>query len=107
MGWIATIVLGIIGSFVGGLIAWVFGFGRDPYQAGGCILSIVGAVAALLICCWAVGARRGRRRWVHFLGREKRPHTAQQFGKNGGLVPPVVAPLPGGRARRSLRPAPG
>lgn len=48
----ATIVLGIIGSFIGGLLGWAL-FGTDlddgALQASGVIGSIVGAVIALLV----------------------------------------------------------
>ncbi len=48
----ATIVLGIIGSFIGGFLGWAL-FGKDfsegALQASGIIGSIVGAVVALLV----------------------------------------------------------
>ena len=48
----ATIVLGIVGSFVGGFIGWAL-FGTDladgALQASGVIGSVVGAVIALLV----------------------------------------------------------
>lgn len=51
MGVGATIVLGIVGSFIGGFIGWAL-FGKDfsegALQASGIIGSIVGAVIALL-----------------------------------------------------------
>jgi uncharacterized membrane protein YeaQ/YmgE (transglycosylase-associated protein family) len=51
MGILPTAVLGIVGSFVGGAI-WAL-FKKDvalwPPQAGGIILSIVGAIIVLLI----------------------------------------------------------
>jgi len=50
MGLIPTIVLGIIGSFIGGVIAVLFTsreFG--DYSTSGLIGSIVGAIVALLI----------------------------------------------------------
>ncbi|MGA9102153.1 GlsB/YeaQ/YmgE family stress response membrane protein [Aeromicrobium sp.] len=50
MGILATLLLGIVGSFVGGAI-WAL-FSDDKildFQAGGLILSVVGAVVALLI----------------------------------------------------------
>ena len=52
MGIFATIVLGIIGSFIGGFIGWAL-FGKDladgALQASGIIGSVVGAVIALLV----------------------------------------------------------
>ena len=52
MGVLGTIVLGIVGSFVGGFLGFVL-FGHDfddgAFQASGIIGSIVGAVLALLV----------------------------------------------------------
>ena len=58
MGWLGTMILGIVGSFVGGtLAALVFG-GTLDLSASGLIGSIVGAIIVLLI--WrAMGGRRG------------------------------------------------
>ncbi len=57
MGWLGTMVLGIIGSFVGGtLAALVFG-GTLEVSATGLMGSIIGAIIVLLI--WrAMGGRR-------------------------------------------------
>lgn len=52
MGVGATIVLGIVGSFIGGFLGWAL-FGKDfsegALQPSGIIGSIVGAVIALLV----------------------------------------------------------
>src|SRR6266702_8498397 len=58
MGWLGTMILGIVGSFVGGtLAALVFG-GTLELSASGIVGSIVGAIIVLLI--WrAMGGRRG------------------------------------------------
>jgi uncharacterized membrane protein YeaQ/YmgE (transglycosylase-associated protein family) len=58
MGWLGTMILGIVGSFVGGtLAALVFG-GTLDLSASGLVGSIVGAIIVLLI--WrAMGGRRG------------------------------------------------
>ena len=52
MGFWATVLLGIIGSFVGGFLGYVL-FGKDldegAIQASGIIGSIIGAVVVLLI----------------------------------------------------------
>ena len=52
MGFWATVLLGIIGSFVGGLLGYVL-FGHDldegAIQASGVIGSIIGAVIVLLL----------------------------------------------------------
>jgi uncharacterized membrane protein YeaQ/YmgE (transglycosylase-associated protein family) len=48
----ATILLGIVGSFIGGFLGWAL-FGHDlddgALQASGVIGSIIGAVLALLV----------------------------------------------------------
>ncbi|HEX8082321.1 MAG TPA: GlsB/YeaQ/YmgE family stress response membrane protein [Jatrophihabitans sp.] len=56
----ATILLGIVGSFIGGFLGYLL-FGKDgdegAFQPSGLIGSIIGAIIALLI--WqAVGNRR-------------------------------------------------
>jgi uncharacterized membrane protein YeaQ/YmgE (transglycosylase-associated protein family) len=58
MGWLGTMILGIVGSFVGGtLAALVFG-GNLDLSASGIVGSIIGAIIVLLI--WrAMGGRRG------------------------------------------------
>ena len=52
MGVLATIVLGVIGSFVGGFLGYVL-FGKDASQGAlqpsGILGSIIGAVIALLV----------------------------------------------------------
>ena len=58
-----TILLGIVGSFVGGFIGWAL-FGADiedgALQPSGLIGSIVGAVIALLVFRRMGGRSRGR-----------------------------------------------
>lgn len=51
MGFLMTMILGIIGSFVGGFISWAFGFRPEEgaFRGAGWIMSIVGA----LIVVWA------------------------------------------------------
>jgi uncharacterized membrane protein YeaQ/YmgE (transglycosylase-associated protein family) len=58
MGWLGTMILGIVGSFVGGtLAALVFG-GTLDLSPTGIVGSIIGAIIVLLI--WrAMGGRRG------------------------------------------------
>ena len=57
MGWLGTMILGIVGSFVGGtLAALVFG-GTLDLSASGLVGSIIGAIIVLLI--WR--AMSGRR----------------------------------------------
>ncbi|HEU4770102.1 MAG TPA: GlsB/YeaQ/YmgE family stress response membrane protein [Pyrinomonadaceae bacterium] len=52
MGWLATILLGIVGSILGGLVSWAI-WGVDEtgrgFQPAGLLLSIVGAIIVLWI----------------------------------------------------------
>ncbi|MBN1173312.1 MAG: GlsB/YeaQ/YmgE family stress response membrane protein [Micromonosporaceae bacterium] len=61
MGIIATILLGIVGSFVGGFLGYLL-FGKDADEGAlrpsGLIGSIIGAVIALLIYRAMVRGRR-------------------------------------------------
>ena len=52
IGFLRTVVLGIVGSFIGGFLGYVLfdhDFGEGAIQASGIIGSIIGAVIALLI----------------------------------------------------------
>jgi len=50
MGWIGTILLGIVGSFVGGYLAKVLFHGSDsPFEPAGIVGSIIGALIVLFI----------------------------------------------------------
>ena len=59
MSWLSTMLLGIVGSIVGGLISWAI-WGADTGTGGfhpaGLILSILGAVIVLWI--WRMVGRR-------------------------------------------------
>jgi uncharacterized membrane protein YeaQ/YmgE (transglycosylase-associated protein family) len=62
MGIGGTILLGVVGSFVGGFLAHVlFGLGDALIQPSRLLGSIIGAVIALLVYRAAVGDRTGRR----------------------------------------------
>jgi uncharacterized membrane protein YeaQ/YmgE (transglycosylase-associated protein family) len=58
MGWIATIALGVAGSFVGGAISWLIFGGSDNVQAAGWIMSIVGAFLLVLIYSRVMAAKK-------------------------------------------------
>jgi len=62
MGFWATILLGIVGSFIGGFLGYIL-FHKDAsagaFQTSGLIGSIIGAIIALLIYR-AVNGRRSR-----------------------------------------------
>jgi len=51
MGFLATMALGILGSFMGGLISWAFGFNPEQgaFRGAGWIMSIVGALIVVWI----------------------------------------------------------
>ena len=49
VGWMPTIGLGIAGSFVGGLINWLLGFGHHPFSPSGLIMGIIGGVVTLIV----------------------------------------------------------
>jgi uncharacterized membrane protein YeaQ/YmgE (transglycosylase-associated protein family) len=65
MGIFATIVLGIIGSFIGGFLGYIL-FGKDinegALQPSGIIGSIVGAIIALLVYRFATRRSHPRAR---------------------------------------------
>jgi len=52
MGWLLTIVLGLVGSVVGGFVSSLI-FGTDPmepgFHAGGLVMSTIGAVIVLVV----------------------------------------------------------
>ena len=59
MGWVGTMILGIIGSFVGGTLAALLFGGTLELSASGLIGSIVGSIIVLMI--WrAMGGERTR-----------------------------------------------
>ena len=65
MGIIPTIVLGIVGSFVGGFLGYLI-FGKDAgqgaLQPSGIIGAILGAILALVIYNAVTGKKRSRSR---------------------------------------------
>ena len=61
MGFWATVLLGVVGSFIGGFLGYVL-FGKDldegALQPSGIIGSIIGAIIALLLYRALTGSRR-------------------------------------------------
>ena len=49
MSWVATLVLGVVGSLVGGLIGSLFSGGRGGFRPAGIVLSVIGAMIALWV----------------------------------------------------------
>lgn len=59
MGWLGTMILGIIGSFVGGTLAALLFGGTLDVSAAGIVGSIIGSIIVLLV--WrAMGGQRTR-----------------------------------------------
>ena len=54
-----TMVLGIVGSLLGGFVSWMFGFDPEegPFQGAGWIMSIIGAVIVVWLSLFL--SRRG------------------------------------------------
>lgn len=57
MGWVLTIVLGIVGALVGGFLASALGMNANGGMMG-LIFSVVGAIIVLFIYELATGKRR-------------------------------------------------
>jgi len=58
MSMLATTILGIIGSLVGGTISWlIFGGHEGTINAAGWIMSIIGAIAVIVVYGKMKGAR--------------------------------------------------
>jgi uncharacterized membrane protein YeaQ/YmgE (transglycosylase-associated protein family) len=47
VGYVPTLGIGVVGSFVGGAINYLIGSGSSPFEASGLLMSILGGV----ICC--------------------------------------------------------
>lgn len=57
MGWIMTIVLGIVGAMIGGFIASIIGINADGGFTG-LIFSVIGAIILLFIYEFVMSKRR-------------------------------------------------
>lgn len=65
MSFLQTMLLGIVGSFVGGFLGYVLfdkDFGQGGIQTSGIVGSVIGAIIALLVYRSAGGTGRGRGR---------------------------------------------
>jgi uncharacterized membrane protein YeaQ/YmgE (transglycosylase-associated protein family) len=60
MGLLATMVLGIVGSFVGGFIGSLFSRNRSilDLHPAGLFMSVIGAMLVLMVVGWAGRGRR-------------------------------------------------
>jgi len=54
---VATIVLGVLGSLVGGGIAYALKLGTSPYEPGGWILATLGAIVLLALGWFGMRSR--------------------------------------------------
>lgn len=64
MGWIATMLLGVLGSFVGGFLVALFTSRRVlDFNTSGLIGSVIGAIVVMLIAGF-ISSRRHRRSYV-------------------------------------------
>lgn len=57
MGWIMTIILGIVGASVGGFLAGALGLSTDG-GFGGLVISVIGAIIVLFVYEIITGKRR-------------------------------------------------
>ena len=58
MGWLMTIILGIVGAFVGGWMGTMLGLGTtDDFSIGSIALAVVGSLVVLWI--YGMATRRG------------------------------------------------
>ena len=48
-GIVITILIGVVGSFIGGAISYALLGARDPYQPSGWIMSLIGALVLLFV----------------------------------------------------------
>jgi len=57
-GWIGTLFFGVVGSFLGGMIAFKLRLGTEPFAPAGWFLAIHGAAVAVLFYDPLSAARR-------------------------------------------------
>ena len=59
MGFLMTMLLGVAGSFVGGLISWVFGFRPElgPFRSSGWIMSVLGGLIVVGVALYVAAKR--------------------------------------------------
>jgi uncharacterized membrane protein YeaQ/YmgE (transglycosylase-associated protein family) len=56
-GFIVTMLIGIVGSFIGGAISYLVFGATSPYAPAGWIMSILGAIVLLFLYRMAMGRR--------------------------------------------------
>lgn len=48
-GCVPTILIGVAGSFMGGILNWILGYGQEPLHPSGFFMSCLGGVLALYL----------------------------------------------------------
>lgn len=48
-GWVSTLLVGVIGSFIGGFIKYLLTSSGDPFQASGILFGVVGGILTCFI----------------------------------------------------------
>jgi len=61
MSFVGTMILGIVGSLMGGFVSYVFGFRPEEgaFRGGGWIMSIIGAMLVTWIALYASSRKGG------------------------------------------------
>jgi uncharacterized membrane protein YeaQ/YmgE (transglycosylase-associated protein family) len=67
VGFLPTLGIGVAGSYIGGMLNWLFGWGGHPFQTSGIIMGIIGGV----ICC-AIYRQVKIQQFVKIQGRSPR-----------------------------------
>lgn len=52
VGFVATVAIGVVGSFVGGMLNWLIFGGIGPLQASGFVMSIIGGIITCAAWRW-------------------------------------------------------
>jgi uncharacterized membrane protein YeaQ/YmgE (transglycosylase-associated protein family) len=48
VGFLPTVCIGVAGSYIGGSINWLLGYGNGPFSTSGLLMGVVGGV----VFCW-------------------------------------------------------
>lgn len=49
IGFVPTLGIGVAGSYIGGAINWLIGFGHEPFAASGILMGILGGLVLCVI----------------------------------------------------------
>jgi uncharacterized membrane protein YeaQ/YmgE (transglycosylase-associated protein family) len=64
VGFLPTVGIGIVGSFVGGFVNYILGNGSSPLQSSGLIMGIIGGIIFLAIFRWIRLKYQGKSFWT-------------------------------------------